>query len=83
MVYSDSEIFVEGIYPMYTRRLRQNLRPVIEAHGFKLISNTPVLKSISTRHLWNVERGLAKITVDVLENIADEIGADFLDFFKE
>ena len=68
---------------MYTQRMRRNLRPVIEEHGFKLISNTPVLKSISTRHLWNVERGLAKISVDVLEAIADEIGADFLEFFRK
>jgi transcriptional regulator with XRE-family HTH domain len=68
---------------MYTARLRRNLRPVIEEHGFKLISNTPVLKSISVRHIWNVERGLSKISVNLLEDIADEIGADFLEFFRE
>jgi transcriptional regulator with XRE-family HTH domain len=68
---------------VYEARLKRNLRPVIEAQGYQLISNTTVLESISVRHIWNVERGLATMTVQMLEKVADEIGVDFLEFFRE
>ena len=68
---------------MYKERLRRNIRQVITEHGVKLHSRNRVLESIGARHLHNVEKGLAAITVDKLEEIADEIGADFLDFFRE
>jgi hypothetical protein len=68
---------------MYLERLRRNIRPVIEDHGFQLISNTKVLKSISGRHIHNVVKGDADITVGMLEAVADEIGADMMDFFKK
>jgi transcriptional regulator with XRE-family HTH domain len=68
---------------MYEQRLRHNLRPVIERHGVRLISNTQSLESISGRHIWNIEKGIATITVKTLEAVADEIGADMLEFFEE
>jgi transcriptional regulator with XRE-family HTH domain len=68
---------------MYVERLRRNLRPVIESHGFRIVSNTHVLDSISVRQIWNIERGISVPNVQTLEAIADEIGADFLDFFRE
>ena len=68
---------------MYEERMRRNIRAVIEEHGFVLHSKYRTMKSIGPRHLWNVERGLAKVTVSKLEEIADEIGADFLEFFRE
>ena len=68
---------------MYRERLRRNLRKVIGEHGHKLHSTERTLESVSPRHIWNVERGIANISVNVLENIADEIGADFLEFFRE
>jgi len=68
---------------MYRERLRRNLRIVIREHGHKLHSTERTLESVSPRHIWNVERGIANISVNVLENIADEIGADFLEFFRE
>ena len=68
---------------MYEQRMRRNIRAVIEEHGFTLHSKDRTLESIGPRHLWNVERGIAKISVSKLEEIADEIGADFLEFFRE
>jgi transcriptional regulator with XRE-family HTH domain len=68
---------------MYVQRLRRNIRRVIDASGIKTTANLVPLKSISARHLYNVEHGVASITVDKLEEIADEIGADFLDFFAD
>jgi transcriptional regulator with XRE-family HTH domain len=68
---------------MYKERLRRNLRNVITEHGVKLHSRDRVLASIGARHIYNVEKGIATITVDKLEEIADEIGADMLDFFRE
>ena len=68
---------------MYLERLRRNLRPVIEDHGVTLISNTKVLESISPRHIHNVVKGDADMTVGMLEAVADEIGADMMDFFRE
>jgi transcriptional regulator with XRE-family HTH domain len=68
---------------MYVERVRRNLRPVITEHGVKLHSRDRVLESIGARHLWNVERGIANISLDLLERIADEIGADMLEFFRE
>ena len=68
---------------MYVQRMHRNIRKVITEHGFKLHSTQNVLKSITARHLWNVERGIANITLNKLEDIADEIGADMLDFFRE
>lgn len=68
---------------MYLERLRRNLRPVIEDHGVTLIANTKVLESISTRHIHNIVKGDADMTVGMLEAVADEIGADMMDFFKE
>lgn len=67
---------------MYVERVRRNLVPVIEAHGFKVISNTPVLDCISSRQLWNLVNGKCEIKLNLLERIADEIGADMLDFLK-
>lgn len=68
---------------MYEQRLRRNLRPVLEEHGVKLTHRGRELESIGARHVWNVERGIATITVRVLEAVADEIGADMLEFFRE
>lgn len=68
---------------MYRQRLARNIRPVIESHGFVIDHKRRTLKSISPRHIWNVENGKTTIRVDKLEDIADEIGADFLDFFRE
>ena len=63
--------------------MRRNLRAVITEHGVKLHATERVLDSVSPRHIFNVERGLATISVNMLETIADEIGADFLDFFRK
>jgi transcriptional regulator with XRE-family HTH domain len=68
---------------MYSERMRRNLRSVITEHGFEVKAKDRTLKSISPRHLWNIERGLTKVSVDKLEAIADEIGADFLEFFRK
>lgn len=68
---------------MYEARMRRNIRAVIEEHGFQLHSKERTMESIGPRHLWNVERGLSQISVNKLEEIADEIGADFLEFFRE
>ena len=68
---------------MYNQRLKRNLMPVIHEHGFSTSQSTCDLKSVGWRHLWNVQKGRATITVATLEALADEIGADFLEFFKE
>ena len=68
---------------MYLARVRRNIRPVIEEHGVTLIANTKVLESISTRHIHNIVKGDADVTVGMLEAVADEIGADLMDFFRE
>ena len=67
---------------MYVERLRRNFKKVIEAHGFDTTGRGCVLKSISGRHIHNVATGFSNIHIDKLEAIADEIGADMLDFFK-
>jgi len=81
MVYSHFNIFIGDI--MYLERLRRNLRPVIQEHGVTLIANTKVLESISTRHIHNIVKGDADMTVGMLEAVSDEIGADMMDFFRE
>ena len=63
--------------------MRVNLRPIIEGQGFKIDNKTRTLDSISARHIWNVERGKAHITVQKLQDIANEIGVDMLDFFDK
>ena len=68
---------------MYIQRMKRNIRAVIHEHGFETKAQDSGLKSISARHLWNVEHGAASISVNMLEAIADEVGADFLDFFRE
>ena len=68
---------------MYNERLRRNFRKVIEAHGFKIHSKEKFLESISARHVHNIADGSSNINIAKLEAIADEIGADFLEFFKE
>ncbi len=68
---------------MYTERLRRNLRNVITEHGFEVKAKERTLMSISPRHVWNIERGLTKVSVEKLEQVADEIGCDFLEFFRE
>ena len=68
---------------MYSQRLQRNIVPVIESHGFNIRQETCNLTSVSWRHVWNVSKGRAGITVQRLESIADEIGADFMDFFAE
>jgi hypothetical protein len=68
---------------MYRERLKRNFIPVIEEHGYKIISNTKVLESISPRQIWNVSHGATTIKLDTLEAVADEIGADMMDFFRE
>lgn len=68
---------------MYEARLRRNLRPVIEEHGVKMVRHDSKMKSISWRHIWNVEKGHTSMTIGMLESVADEIGADFLEFFRE
>ena len=68
---------------MYEERMRRNIRAVIIEHGFRPHATKRTLNSIAPRHLWNVERGLAQITVHKLEEIANEIGADFLEFFRK
>jgi hypothetical protein len=68
---------------MYVQRVRRNLRPVIIEHGFEVKAKERTLESISPRHLWNVERGLASMSIDKLEEVADEIGADMIEFFRE
>jgi hypothetical protein len=65
------------------QRLRRNLRKVIEAHGTAVRSRNFELESLSYKHLFNIENGIATISVAKLEEVADEIGADFLDFFRE
>jgi transcriptional regulator with XRE-family HTH domain len=56
---------------------------VINAAGFEMKHKERTLASLSARHLWNVERGYASLTIDKLEAVADEIGVDMLEFFKE
>ena len=57
---------------------------MIEAHlGRKLHYKDNDLKAITSRHIANIVTGASNITVNKLEEIADEIGADFLEFFKE
>jgi transcriptional regulator with XRE-family HTH domain len=68
---------------MYEQRLRRNLRPILEEHGIRLTHAGRQLESVGARHIWNIERGLATMTVKMLESIADEIGADMLEFFRE
>lgn len=68
---------------MYEQRLRRNLLPVIQDHGFTAGQSNCTVTSVSWRHVWNVSKGKATITVATLEALADEIGADFLEFFKE
>jgi transcriptional regulator with XRE-family HTH domain len=68
---------------MYTQRLRRNIRKVIEEHGHSVKAKDRTLTSVSPRHIWNIERGLTNPSVQKLEEIADEIGADFLEFFRE
>jgi hypothetical protein len=68
---------------MYQQRLRRNLKPVITDHGVTLTAQDSTLESISARHIFNVVNGHATVTVATLEALADEIGADFLEFFRE
>jgi hypothetical protein len=57
---------------------------VIERHiGHKLHYRDNDLKSITTRHIANVVTGASNITVSTLEAVADEIGADMIEFFEE
>lgn len=68
---------------MYVERLRRNFKKVIESHGFDSTGRGCVLKTISGRHIHNITDGSSNINIAKLEAIADEIGADMLDFFKE
>jgi hypothetical protein len=68
---------------MYTARLRRNIMPVVAAHGFPTSMREWAVDCVSWRHVWNVSKGRATITVDTLQQLAEEIGADFLDFFAE
>lgn len=67
---------------MYNERMRRNFKAVLEKHGVNMTSRDSGLKSISSRHIHNVIKGQATITVKTLEEVADEIGADMMDFFK-
>ena len=67
---------------MYSERMRRNLKPMVEAHGFNVSRGGFNLTSVSFRHFWNVTKGKAGITVELLEAIADETGLDMLDFFQ-
>ena len=68
---------------MYAERLKRNFRPVIEEHGFEIQHNVRTLESISPRQVWNIVNGKTTIKMDKLEAIADEIGADMLEFFRK
>ena len=68
---------------MYTERLRRNFRKVIEKHGFPQTSRVSGLESITSRHVHNVVTGSSNINVFKLEEVADEIGADMMEFFEE
>jgi len=68
---------------MYKERLRRNFKKVIEAHGVTIHSNNNFLESITARHVHNIVNGSSTPNIAMLEAIADEIGADMLDFFKE
>lgn len=68
---------------MYNERLRRNFRKVIKEHGVEIRAKENFLESISARHVHNIANGTSSINVKKLEEIADEIGADMLDFFRE
>ena len=63
----------------YPDRLRRNIQPVIEGKGF---SFTRGLQSMTRRQLYRIRSGQSSVTVGKLQEIADEIGVDLLDFFK-
>jgi len=68
---------------MYNQRLQRNFRQVMIDHGVKIDPKERFLESISPRHVHNIANGDSNITVKKLELIADEIGADMLEFFKK
>ena len=65
----------------YRDTMRSNLKQFIEEHTGQpmYLAN---LDCISTRQLYRVIHGQSDITVGRLEDIAKEIGVDFLTLFK-
>jgi hypothetical protein len=68
---------------MYIKRLQRNIRAVMEENGFKVHSRNFPLKTLSYRQLRHIETGFTGTTLHKLQDVADEIGVDMLEFFRE
>lgn len=67
----------------YSKRMMKNLPRLIKEQGYDGSVAKCNLETLSGRHLWNVQKGHATITIEKLEEVANEIGVDFMDFFKK
>ena len=67
----------------YSNRVKKNLPKLCNEQGYITTVSACNLESISGRHIWNVTKGHATITIEKLEEVANEIGVDLLDFFKK
>jgi transcriptional regulator with XRE-family HTH domain len=70
----------DQVHPDYEARIRKNIQPVVESAGLSFARD---LQSITRRQLYRIRKGQASVTIQKLQQIADELGVDLLEFFRK